>query len=144
MKYLMDSTLNKPTSIYFINFKHLKIYANRFQHNNNNVIYTMLWYNRFLWIFGRWKHLRIVNKINHKKKNRKNRKIDFSFVSAHCASFIKIWTFLRGRSAYPYLGQGLFFLHFWSVKTLENCEQNYYKFEKIKIVSFVSEHCAIF
>ena len=51
----------------------------------------------FFDIFGLlfwWKHLKIVNKINHNSKNR-NRKIDFTFVSAHCASFMKIGPFLR-------------------------------------------------
>ena len=38
----------------------------------------------------------ILNKINHKSKN-KNQKIDCLFVSSHCASFMKIWTFLRRR-----------------------------------------------
>ena len=32
----------------------------------------------------------------HDNFKNKNRKIYFSFVSAHCASFMKIWTFLRG------------------------------------------------
>ena len=42
-------------------------------------------------------------KIDHNSKN-KNRKIDFSFVSAHCASSIKMGPFMRvrgGGSAYP-------------------------------------------
>ena len=57
-------------------------------------------------------HRKLTNfeyKIDHnsKNKNRKNRKIDFSFV-AHCASFMKIGLFLisEGRGGtYPYLGQ---------------------------------------
>ena len=32
MQYLTDSTLNVPTSLYFIYFQHLQIYVNRFQH----------------------------------------------------------------------------------------------------------------
>ena len=36
-----------------------------------------------------------------------NRKFDFSFDSAHCASFMKMGSKLRrGGSAYPALGQG--------------------------------------
>ena len=48
-------------------------------------------------------------KNDHKNKN-KNRKIDFLFYSAHCASFMKMGAKLRGGgggSADPYLGQGL-------------------------------------
>ena len=38
----------------------------------------------------------------------KNRKMDFSFNSAHCASFMKMEAKLKegGGSAYPYLEQG--------------------------------------
>ena len=43
---------------------------------------------------------------NSKNKNWKNQKIDFSFDSAHCASFMKTGEKLRKGSAYPYLGQG--------------------------------------
>ena len=39
-------------------------------------------------------HLKIVITPNHNSKN-ENRKIDFSFVSAQRASFMKIWKFLR-------------------------------------------------
>ena len=42
-----------------------------------------------------------------KNKNRKNGKINFSFDSAYCASFMKMGAKLRGGgSVYPYLGQG--------------------------------------
>ena len=41
------------------------------------------------------------------KKYRKNRKIDFSFVSAHCASFMKVWPFLKGEGVcISLLGKG--------------------------------------
>ena len=36
-----------------------------------------------------------------------NRKIDFSFDSAHCASSMKMGAKLSGESACPYLGQAL-------------------------------------
>ena len=54
----------------------------------------------FRWIFHEYS----------KNKYWKNQKIIFSFVSAHCASSIKMVSKLRGTgSAYPYLGQG----HTW-------------------------------
>ena len=45
---------------------------------------------------------------NSKNKNWKNRKKDFSFISAHFASFMKVGSKLRGEggSAYPLLGKG--------------------------------------
>ena len=48
----------------------------------------------------------------HDNSKNKNRKIDFSFDSAHCTTFMRIGAKLRGgegRSAYPYLGFGDFF-----------------------------------
>ena len=44
----------------------------------------------------------------HDNSKNKNRKIDFSFVFANCASSIKMGSKLRGRgggSAYPWLGK---------------------------------------
>ena len=38
---------------------------------------------------------KIINTFNNNSKN-KNRNIDFSFISAHSASFLKIWPLLRG------------------------------------------------
>ena len=48
IQYLTDSTLNIPTSLYFILFQHLQIYASRFQQNNDNVTYTI--YNEIILI----------------------------------------------------------------------------------------------
>ena len=48
--------------------------------------------------------MKIVNKIDYNSKN-ENCQIDFSFVPAHCASFMNIGPFLRGRAAYTYFGQ---------------------------------------
>ena len=42
----------------------------------------------------------------HDNSKNKIRKIDFSFDSAHCASFMKMRAKPRGGSAHPYLGQG--------------------------------------
>ena len=79
------------------------------------------WYNIiFFSIFGRLEHFTILNKINNNSKINiaKNRKNNFSFASAHCASSIKLDYFWGGRrrmrgggggggwSAYPYLVQG--------------------------------------
>ena len=48
----------------------------------------------------------VVNTISHNSK-KKNLKYDFSYDSALCASFMKIWPLLRGgTSANPYLGRG--------------------------------------
>ena len=44
----------------------------------------------------KWKHLKIVNKIDYNSKH-KNQKIDISFLSAHCAPSIEMWAKLRGR-----------------------------------------------
>ena len=51
----------------------------------------------------------VLENINFRDNSKnKNRKIDFSFVSAHYASSIKIGSKLRGGGcAYHYLGQGL-------------------------------------
>ena len=38
---LTDATLNKLISLHLIYYHHLRIYASRFQLNNNNVIYIM-------------------------------------------------------------------------------------------------------
>ena len=50
------------------------------------------------------------NDHNSKNENWKNREIDFSFVSAHSASFIKIWPLLRrvggGGVCISFLGTG--------------------------------------
>ena len=47
-----------------------------------------------------------ISRVNYNSRN-KNRKIKFSFVSAHYEYFIKIGPFLRGgRTAYTYFVQG--------------------------------------
>ena len=53
--------------------------------------------------FSSYGHFVLKTSIFSMNKNRKNWKIDFSFDSAHCASFIKTGAKLKGRggSAYP-------------------------------------------
>ena len=54
-----------------------------------------------------WGHFEYKNNHNSKNKNRKKRKIVFSFISAHCVSFMKVGSKLGGGGgfAYPSLGQ---------------------------------------
>ena len=50
--------------------------------------------------------MKIVNKIDNNSKNR-NKKIDFSIISAHCASFMNIGPFLIGGVCISLLGTWL-------------------------------------
>ena len=79
------------------NFKSVHIYMKDAEcaETNEKLIFRLFWFLVFeVWWFL---YSKLVNssiiieyKIDHilKTKNRNNRKIDFSFVSAHCASFI--------------------------------------------------------
>ena len=76
---------------------------------------------------------------NSKNRNRKKRKIDFSFDSALCVSFMKVGAKLRGGvSAYPYLGQGLSF-YCINVKTIgkyKNVKEINSKKIQVQVMSF--------
>ena len=55
---------------------------------------------------------------SHDNSKNKNRKIDFSFDSAHCASFIKTEAKLRGESVYHQLGNTLMLIWTWNFDTI--------------------------
>ena len=65
-----------------------------------------------------------------KIKNRNDRKIDYSFVLAHCASFINFWPFLRGEGCLHILtwdrAKLVFILKIISTFAKNNCIQSFF------------------
>ena len=78
----------------------------------------------------KWTNFELKNDHISKIKNRNDRKIDYSFVLAHCASFINFWPFLRGEGCLHILtwdrAKLVFILKIISTFAKNNCIQSFF------------------